>query len=311
MYRFVRLDSRAQGRIALCWKRNVSWPLPRPSVTDTHTSRSAVPEKRAPKPGGGVPRPVREEPVPDFPAVVHPIWRDELPWLVQGTTTRGPGLEGAPYDLRRFGADGAVSGGVGPWQELGGWAGAHTVVHARQVHGGVVCAYPREGAGDRSAGVERVADCDGHYTDRPGVLLAVTVADCVPVFVVDPERRAVALLHAGWRGAAAGILERGVLALGRPEAVGRFHVHLGPAICGRCYEVGGEVFEALGLPRPAGPTHLDLYEVLGERASRMGVPEEHVTRSTHCTRCGDGRFYSHRGGDAGRQAAFLGVRAIP
>jgi len=253
---------------------------------------------------------VREEPSPDFPAVIHPTWRERFPWLVQGTTTRGPGPDGAPYDLRLFGVDGSVVGGEGPWQELGRWSGARTVVHARQVHGGAVCAYPREGGRGSSDGVECVADCDGHRTDSPGVLLAVTVADCVPVFVIDPVRRAIALLHAGWRGTAAGILEHGVAALGDPGAADRLHVHLGPAICGRCYEVGGEVFEALGLPRPAGPAPLDLREVLAGRATRVGIPHEQVTRSVHCTRCGDGRFYSHRGGDVGRQAAFLGLKEL-
>src|SRR5690606_18360795 len=101
---------------------------------------------------------------------------------------------------------------------------------------------------------------DGHATRAPGLLLAVSVADCVPVSLVDPERRAVALLHAGWRGAAAGILERGleVLAerlLARPEDL---HVHLGPAICGGCYEVGPEVHRALGLPEPPAPAPVDL-----------------------------------------------------
>jgi YfiH family protein len=154
---------------------------------------------------------------------------------------------------------------------------------------------------------------DGHLTERRGVLLTVSVADCVPVSVVDPDGRRIALLHAGWRGAAAGILERGVSALvqlGSDPA--ELVLHLGPSICGSCYEVGPEVFEALGAPAPAAPTPIDLRAALVERALAAGVPAGRVTVSAHCTRCetrGGEAFHSHRGGDPERQVAFLGMRA--
>ena len=140
--------------------------------------------------------------------------------------------------------------------------------------------------------------------------MAVTLADCVPVFLADPARRAVGLLHAGWRGTAAGVLEEGVGAMGSAfgSDAGDLFAHLGPAICGRCYEVGPEVFEALGAAPPAGPAPLDLRSVLARRALAAGVRAGRLSASEECTLCGDGRYYSHRRGDDGRHLAYIGIR---
>jgi copper oxidase (laccase) domain-containing protein len=148
--------------------------------------------------------------------------------------------------------------------------------------------------------------------------VGVTAADCVPItFVERPTAatlQAVATIHAGWRGAAAGILERGLARISaafgsRPADL---HMHLGPSICGECYEVGPEVHEALGLARPGRPTPVDLARVLAERAVRAGVDPARITRSAWCTRCDrDDLLYSHRGGDAGRQVSFVAIARQP
>jgi len=147
-------------------------------------------------------------------------------------------------------------------------------------------------------------------TNEPGLLLAVTVADCVPVFLVDPELRAIALLHAGWRSVAAGVLETGLAGLRSDYGTHAQHVvaHLGPSICGECYEVGPEVFRALGEPEPQTNTPIDLRVVIARRALALGIDREGISISAHCTRCGSPPFYSHRGGDEGRQLALLGLR---
>jgi YfiH family protein len=153
-------------------------------------------------------------------------------------------------------------------------------------------------------------DADGHLTASEGVLLAVTVADCVPVFLVDPVTRVAGLLHAGWRGTTVGILERGI-ALLREEfggLPGDLHLHLGPAICGECYEVGVEVHHALGFPDPGEPTPVDLRASLASRAVELGVAEARVTQSGWCTLCEGSPFFSHRRGDLARQVGFLGIR---
>lgn len=247
-------------------------------------------------------RAVGEAPVSGLPWVVHPEWEKAFPWLAQGTTGRGDPAD--PYDLALFGEAAPARAVLARWEELLRGTGFARGVHARQVHGAAVRYHPPGPPGLLVAG-----PCDGHATRAAGILLAVTTADCVPVSVVDPRRRAVALLHAGWRGAAAGVLERGLAVLRERAASdpGDLHVHLGPAICGRCYEVGPEVFEALGSARPAAPAPFDLRAALAERAVSAGVAAGNVTISEHCTRCGEG-FFSHRGGDAERQVGFLGLR---
>lgn len=246
---------------------------------------------------------VTETPDDGLPAVHHPGWAEAFPWLVQGTTVRGSGEE--PFDLALFGAGSPPMSVASAFSRLRRATGMSLVVHARQVHEAAVRLH-RAGP----SGLLVTDPCDGHATPDAGVLLAVTVADCVPVFVVDPERRAVALLHAGWRGAAAGILERGIAVLGERcgTAAEEVLVHLGPSICGDCYEVGPEVFAALGLDVPAGPTPVDLRGALARRAEVAGVDAGSISISTWCTRCGDGVFFSHRGGDPQRQVGFLGVR---
>jgi YfiH family protein len=246
---------------------------------------------------------VAEVPVVAPPSLVHPGWRSAFPWLVQGTTTRGDA--GAPFDLGLFSDASAPMAVLHHWERLRQEADSHRAVHAHQVHGAEVRFH---GPGD--AGLHLAEACDGHATAAPGVLLAVTTADCVPVFVVDPTQRAVAVLHAGWRGAAGGILEEGVAVMEarfqtRPSDV---HVHLGPAICGSCYEVGPEVFAALGLPEPPGPAPVDLRRALADRAVALGVSVERISISAHCTRCDRDQLFSHRGGDRARQVGFLGVR---
>ena len=206
-----------------------------------------------------------------------PEWDVRLPWLAAGTTWRG-------HDPLAMG-----------WK---------SVVRSRQVHGAETRLHAALPAGEHVAG-----DGDGHVTRAAGLLLTVTLADCVPVFVADPVRRAVGLLHAGWRGTAASVLERGLAAMA--EAFGsdaaELFVHLGPAICGECYEVGPEVFEALEQPVPAEAMPIDLRGVLRRRALGAGVAAGRLSVNDECTLCGDGRYYSHRRGDTGRHRGFIGI----
>ena len=145
-----------------------------------------------------------------------------------------------------------------------------------------------------------------------GRLFAVTVADCVPVHLVHPASRTLGLLHAGWRGAAAGILGRALGLLddryGAPAA--ELRMHLGPAICGDCYEVGPEVPRAFGR-QAEGKTTLDVGAELAREAEAAGVPAGGISRSALCTRCDGALLHSHRGGGAraGRMAAWLGWTA--
>lgn len=242
----------------------------------------------------------------EVPALTHPGWAERFPWLVQGITTRGS--EAAPFDLALFG-DASGHRVHDRWSRLRDATACPRAVHGRQVHARRVALHP---AGP--PGLLLLPGLDGHVTRARGLLLTVSVADCVPVSVVDGRLRAVALLHAGWRGAAAGILERGLTVLQERlgSGTGDVHLHLGPSICGACYEVGPEVHEALGLDVPAGPTPVDLRAALARRAERAGVPSDRITVSRWCTLCGgeggEDVLFSHRGGDRERQMAFLGIR---
>lgn len=269
--------------------------------------RRAMTESENP-PGGF--SPVREVAQAFPPALVHPEWARAFPWLVQGTTTRG--LEDPPFDLGLF-SDGSPEEDVRRrWWSFREALGV-PAVHARQEHGALVRVH--QAVPDPDGGIEPgtpylAEPCDGHVTAEPGLLLTVSIADCVPVFLVDPVRRSVGAVHAGWRGAASGVLEQGLQAL---AATGGshprdLHVHFGPAICGTCYEVGPEVFGALGEPEPSGPTPIDLRGVLARRAVVAGVSRERISISTHCTRCTSSDLFSHRAGDRQRQVGYVGIR---
>jgi YfiH family protein len=149
----------------------------------------------------------------------------------------------------------------------------------------------------------RADDADGHVSMARGTALAVTVADCVPVFVAHPSG-AIALLHSGWRGTAAGIVGRGIAALTqRGCRAGDLRVHTGPAICGECYEVSADVYAELTGTNPDAPRTIDLRALIADQARACGVTR--ITTSASCTRCDNGRFFSHRAGDSGRQLGVM------
>jgi copper oxidase (laccase) domain-containing protein len=149
---------------------------------------------------------------------------------------------------------------------------------------------------------------DGHVTGVPGTLLGVTVADCIPVYLLHPSSGTMALLHAGWRGVAGGILERGVELLSSHSHGDSSDIimHCGVGICGRCYEVGSEVIEAITGRHHGRSQGLDLRHVLQDRAWGLGLLE--VSVSSWCSAHDRDRFFSHRasGGDTGRMLAYLG-----
>lgn len=172
---------------------------------------------------------------------------------------------------------------------------------ARQVHGDRVISH-----GTGWEGWLRCGDGDGHLALDRGTALAVSIADCVPVFLAHASG-ACALLHSGWRGTALRIVERAIdLMETRGIPPNELTVHLGPAICGRCYEVSPDVFERLTSRAVDRPTTVDLRALIADHTRLRGV--RRISVSDKCTRCDNDRFYSHRAGDAGRQ---LGVLIAP
>jgi YfiH family protein len=177
-------------------------------------------------------------------------------------------------------------------------SGGPRLATANQVHGADVLVHQTCWEGWLRAG-----DADGHASLERGTALAVSVADCVPVFVAHPSG-AIALLHSGWRGTAARIVERGIAALvNRGFAVSELYVHTGPSICGTCYEVSADVYAQLTGRNPGVPTPVNLRDLIADHARAAGV--KHISTSTSCTRCDNDQFFSHRAGDTGRQLGVM------
>jgi YfiH family protein len=189
---------------------------------------------------------------------------------------------------------------TGRWSQLRSEVrvGGPRLATANQVHGDRVLVHH-----DCWAGWLRADDADGHVATSRGTALAVTVADCVPVFIAHPSG-ATALLHSGWKGTASRIVEHGIRSLvDRGFPASELYVHAGPSICGRCYEVSADVYERLTGKNPGKPTPVDLRLLIADHARALGV--RHVSITSSCTRCNNDRFYSHRAGDAGRQLGVM------
>ena len=172
---------------------------------------------------------------------------------------------------------------------------------SRQVHGTDVQLLRTRAA---RGGEPLAVDADGHATALRGVGAMVLTADCLPVALAGarPGERAgvVAMVHAGWRGLAAGALEEGVRAVRELGADGELEAAIGPSAGVCCYQVGADVHRAFGGAHRDGDA-IDLRAIARDRLHAAGVARVHDVRA--CTIC-DERFFSHRreGERAGRQA---------
>lgn len=165
---------------------------------------------------------------------------------------------------------------------------------------------------------------DGMVTDVPGALLTVFGADCPPVYLADPVKGCIGLVHAGWKGTLGKIpavaIARMVLEFGSDPA--DMYAAIGPGICRDCYEMGDEVYEAFAsewsrkdaerifgkydVDKPLSEVcddkeaargwkyHLDLREANKLTLLRAGIPEDHIAVSNVCTMCNADTFYSYR-----------------
>jgi polyphenol oxidase len=207
----------------------------------------------------------------------HRIYRvselDALPWLVHGFGTR--------------------------WSDIPALFGNLATV--RQVHS-AECVAP-----EGRAGV--VGQADALVEDTPGAVVAVKTADCVPIVLVDERRRAVAAVHAGWRGTAAAIVARAVAAMRARfgTAAEDLYAAIGPAIGVCCYEVGSEVAAEFGME---GRVHLDLAAENRRQLLNAGLASGRIYLSGLCTMCHPEEWHSFRRDReaAGRQYSFVGIR---
>jgi YfiH family protein len=245
---------------------------------------------------------LREVQIPGaIPRFEIPDWRDRF-GIIAGITGRGAD-PGRGFDLGLW-SDQPVGQVMDRWLAFRrGMREFKAVALGNQVHGVEIRQL------DQGEGWIQVERIDGWVTTTPGILLTVTIADCVPVYLAVPGR-AVALLHAGWRGTAGGILGRGLERLvgATRSKVTDVIMHCGVGICGDCYEVGLEVMTGCGAPSPGtGPWHLDLRDRLVDQARSLGLAQ--VSSSPWCSAHDRSRFFSHRAsrGADGRMVAYLGM----
>ena len=152
---------------------------------------------------------------------------------------------------------------------------------------------------------------DALLEDRPGAVIAVRTADCLPILLADERHRAIAAVHAGWRGTVARIVAAAVDAMRARfgTAPGDLHAAIGPGIGKCCYQVGPEVAAYFG---EQGRAHISLRDANRSQLLTAGVTPERIYASNLCTMCLAGEFHSFRRDReaAGRLYSFAGIRAL-
>jgi polyphenol oxidase len=278
-----------------------------------------------------------------------PGW--ELPWLWSGFSTRVGGrsraycAEDAPGELNLgFTADddrAAVAANRRLLAEAVTGDASTPLITIGQFHSNLLVR-----AGAKDAARERPRKADGLICGEAGILIGVQTADCIPVLVADPRRRAVGAFHAGWRGTVKRIVETGVgrmqLEFGSRPA--DLIAAIGPGIGPCCYAVGEEVlseFESQfpyarelfrevydsdpvrqrypmlfmnqcppGHGQGSSCLHADLIEANRRQLLACGIPAASIQIVGGCTQCNPDLFFSHRGsgGSTGRMMGIIGLR---
>lgn len=241
-------------------------------------------------------------------------WPLAAPVRALSTTRRMPGVSSAPYDRCNLGArSGDASGNVecNRRQLMSDLALPSCPIWLKQVHATRVLTVEQPLPMARA--IDDEPEADAAVAHHSGIVLAVLSADCLPVAFAAADGSAIGLAHAGWRGLAAGVLERTVAAMGLPAT--QVMAWLGPAIGPAHYEVGEEVrlaftdadvgaATAFARTRP-GHWRCDLYALARRRLETAGVSR--VYGGGFDTFGDSARFYSYRrdGARSGRQATLI------
>ncbi len=214
-----------------------------------------------------------------------------------------PLLAAVPWLVHGFGRAGWDEADMRAAAELRGFR----PVIMRQLHSDIIHRL------DRAPTVK--LEGDALMTDVPGILPVIRTADCLPVLLADPKRRAVAAVHAGWRGTQKRILEKTIRAMSEASgtAPGDLLAALGPCIGPACYEVGPEVREAFD--RAGFPASVFTNSFLDLRAANiwlleaLGVKRANISTSDACTHCDPGLLsYRRHKGEPRRLYNFIGIR---
>lgn len=179
---------------------------------------------------------------------------------------------------------------------------------------------------DRGKGIlkpQDYSDVDGMITNVPGIVLVTSYADCVPLYFVDPVRKAIGLSHSGWKGTVGHIGQKTVWKMhevygSEPKDI---VAAIGPSICQSCYEVSDDVAEAFRanftadeaadilLDKGNGKYQLDLWKANWYVLTDAGILSEHLSVTDLCTACHPDLLWSHRktNGQRGGLSAFLSL----
>lgn len=179
---------------------------------------------------------------------------------------------------------------------------------------------------DRGKGIlkpQDYSDVDGMVTNVPGIVLVTSYADCVPLYFVDPVRKAIGLSHSGWKGTVGHIGQKTVWKMhevygSEPKDI---VAAIGPSICQSCYEVSDDVAEAFRanftadetadilLDKGNGKYQLDLWKANWYVLTDAGILPEHLSVTDLCTACHPDLLWSHRktNGQRGGLSAFLSL----
>jgi hypothetical protein len=194
---------------------------------------------------------------------------------------------------------------------------------AQQVHGDTVARVTQR---ERGRGARRYDDAipatDALITDVPGVPIGVFTADCVPIFLYDPERSAVGIVHAGWRSSVLGIVAKAVAEMKKELGAdpARTWAAFGPCIGPCCYEVGADVYErfstrfdyghSLFRETGNGKWHLDLWLANRRQLIDSGIRDERIINPEICSVCNSHQYFSARrhGPRAGRTLSVIAIK---
>jgi polyphenol oxidase len=196
-------------------------------------------------------------------------------------------------------------------------AGLEQITLVKQVHGASVRVLKKEVAGPKEIAAR--PEADAIVSDVPGLVLAVQVADCVPILIADSRRGAVAAVHAGWRGTCAGVAVAAVRTMVSEfgSEAENLTAAIGPSIGPCCYEIGKTVLDAFRsadwerlerwFPTQAGRLRLDLWSANRDQLLAAGLAEDHIHLPGLCTKTHRHVFESYRvdGEQAGRMAALI------
>jgi len=145
---------------------------------------------------------------------------------------------------------------------------------------------------------ESVTTCDGVVTDNPNLILTVTVADCLPLFLFDPEKKAIGLIHAGWRGIVNGIAENGITLFKEefnsdPKEI---KVLIGPGICHHHFDIGPEIADSFKEKTKLnnGRIFVNLKSEAKNRLLSSGLLLKNITIHPGCTFCSSKKYFSYR-----------------